>query len=170
MEKNNELELNLKQKTFCQEYIIDFNGTRAAISAGYSKNSAKEIASENLTKPNIQRYINELINKRNERLEFTQDDVLRDLIEVKNRCMQKVPVMYYDKENKEYKQETNENGDGVWKFDAQGANSALDKLAKHVGFYEADNQQQQSKTEINNIVDEKKIKSVIQKLNNISNE
>ena len=37
-------------------------------------------------------------------------------------------------------------------------------------FYELDNKQQQAKTEINNIVDEKKIKNVIQKLNNISNE
>lgn len=163
-------ELNEKQKKFCQEYIIDFNGAQAAIRAGYSKKTAKEIASENLTKPNIQRYLNELINKRNERLEFSQDDVMRDLIEVKNRCMQKVPVLYYDKQDKMLKQEVDENGEGVWKFDAQGANSALDKLARHVGFYEADNKQQQNKTEINNIVDEKKIKNVIQKLNDISNE
>ena len=162
--------LNEKQKKFCQEYIIDFNGTQAAIRAGYSKKSAKAIASENLTKPDIQEYLNELINKRNERLEFSQDDVMRDLIEVKNRCMQKVPVLYYDKQDKMLKQEVDENGEGVWKFDAQGANSALDKLARHVGFYEADNKQQQNKTEINNIVDEKKIKNVIQKLNDISNE
>lgn len=164
------MELNEKQKKFCEEYIIDFNGTQAAIRAGYSKKSAKAIASENLTKPDIQKYLNELINKRNERLEFSQDDVMRDLIELKNRCMQKVPVMYFDKKEKEYRQEVDENGEGVWKFDAQGANSALDKLAKHAGFYELDNKQQQAKTEINNIVDEKKIKNVIQKLNNISNE
>lgn len=164
------MDLNEKQKQFCHEYIIDFNGAQAAIRAGYSKKSAKEIASENLTKPNIQEYIKKLIDKRTERLEYTQDDVMRDLIELKNRCMQKVPVMYYDKENKELMQETDENGMVIWKFDAQGANSALDKLAKHAGFYELDNKQQQAKTEINNIVDEKKIKNVIQKLNNISNE
>lgn len=46
-----------KQIRFCEEYVIDWNGTRAAIVAGYSENSAKEIASENLTKPNIAAYI-----------------------------------------------------------------------------------------------------------------
>lgn len=50
-------ELTGKQKRFCEEYIFDFNGTRAAIAAGYSENTAPEIASENLTKPNIQAYI-----------------------------------------------------------------------------------------------------------------
>lgn len=46
-----------KQKRFCEEYVIDWNGTRAAIASGYSKKTAKEIASENLTKPNIKAYI-----------------------------------------------------------------------------------------------------------------
>jgi phage terminase small subunit len=49
-----------KQIRFCEEYVIDWNGTRAAIASGYSENSAKEIASENLTKPNIQAYIEEI--------------------------------------------------------------------------------------------------------------
>jgi len=53
-------ELSGKQKRFCEEYIFDFNGTRAAKAAGYSENTAAEIASENLTKPQIQAYIKEL--------------------------------------------------------------------------------------------------------------
>ena len=53
-------ELTGKQKRFCEEYIFDYNGTRAAIVAGYSENTAAEIASENLTKPNIQAYLKEL--------------------------------------------------------------------------------------------------------------
>lgn len=52
-----ELGLNPKQKRFCDEYLIDFNGTQAAIRAGYSENCAAVIASENLTKPNIKSYI-----------------------------------------------------------------------------------------------------------------
>jgi hypothetical protein len=32
---------------------VDLNGTQAAIRAGYSADSARSIASENLTKPNI---------------------------------------------------------------------------------------------------------------------
>lgn len=132
---------NERWEIFCQEYVVDFNGTRAAIAAGYSKKTARSTAAENLTKPNIQRRIKELTQKKVERIEYTQDDVMRDLLEVKNRCMQKVPVMYYDKVDKEYKQEQDDLGRDVWKFDSQGANSALDKLAKHTGFYELDNKQ-----------------------------
>jgi phage terminase small subunit len=43
-----------KQEKFCYEYVLHLNATKAAINAGYSENSAKEIGCENLTKPNIQ--------------------------------------------------------------------------------------------------------------------
>lgn len=49
-----------KQKRFCEEYVIDWNATRSAIAAGYSENTAKEIGCENLTKPNIAKYIEEI--------------------------------------------------------------------------------------------------------------
>lgn len=132
---------NERWEIFCQEYVVDFNGTRAAIAAGYSKKTANRIANQNLSKLDIQNRIKELTQKKVKRIEYTQDDVMRDLLEVKNRCMQKVPVMYYDKVDKEYKQEQDDLGRDVWKFDSQGANSALDKLAKHTGFYELDNKQ-----------------------------
>ena len=45
--------LNDKQKRFCQEYLKDLNATQAAIRAGYSEKSARSIANENLTKPDI---------------------------------------------------------------------------------------------------------------------
>ena len=136
------MSLNEKQKQFCNEYLIDFNGTQAAIRAGYSRSTARSIANENLTKPDIQQYLKELIEKRNERVQITQDDVIKDIIEVKNRCMQKAPVMRYDKEEKEYVQVTDELGRDVWQFDASGAIKALDMLAKHTGVYEIDNKQQ----------------------------
>lgn len=49
--------LTKKQQIFCKEYILHWNGTKAAIRAGYSQNCAAVQASENLTKPNIQAYI-----------------------------------------------------------------------------------------------------------------
>ncbi len=136
--------LNEKQKQFCNEFIIDFNGTQAAIRAGYSKRSAKQIAFENLTKHDFQAYIKELIEDRNKRTGITQDEVVRDIIEVKNRCMQKSPVMRFDKEIKEYTQVTDEFGRDVWQFDANGANKALDMLMKHTGGYDLDNKQKQA--------------------------
>lgn len=50
-------DLTEKQKIFCREYILDWNGTRAAIAAGYSEKTAGVIASENLTKPNVKAHI-----------------------------------------------------------------------------------------------------------------
>jgi phage terminase small subunit len=42
-----------KQEAFCREYVLDWNGTKAAIRAGYSEKTAYSIASENLIKPEI---------------------------------------------------------------------------------------------------------------------
>ena len=142
-------ELEEKQKMFCKEYLVDFNGTQAAIRAGYSKKTANEQASRLLTKVNVQTYLKKLIEKRNERTKITQDEVIADIIEVKNRCMQKVAVLTYDKEEKDYVQVTDENGKGVWKFDSQGANKALDMLMKHTGGYETDNKQKAFNISVN---------------------
>lgn len=46
-----------KQKRFCEEYVVDWNATRAAKAAGYSENTADVIGSENLAKPYIQDHI-----------------------------------------------------------------------------------------------------------------
>lgn len=141
--------INDKQKIFCEEYIIDFNATQAAIRAGYSKKTANEQAARLLANVSIQEYIKKLIDNRNKRTQITQDEVIADIIEVKNRCMQKVPVLTYDKDEKDYVQVTDENGNGVWKFDSQGANKALDMLMKHTGGYETDNKQKAFNVSIN---------------------
>ena len=46
--------LTTKERRFVEEYLIDFNGTAAAIRAGYSDRTAANIASENLRKLHIQ--------------------------------------------------------------------------------------------------------------------
>lgn len=71
--------LTAKQERFCREYIIDLNATQAAIRAGYSKKTANRIASENLSKLDIQKKIQELQQERAERTEITQDKVLKEL-------------------------------------------------------------------------------------------
>lgn len=50
-------ELNIKQQRFVEEYVIDFNATRAAINAGYSEKTARSIGSELLTKPDIRKAV-----------------------------------------------------------------------------------------------------------------
>lgn len=49
-----------KQEQFCLEYVVDFNATRAAIAAGYSKKTAKTIGAQNLSKVNIAERVKEL--------------------------------------------------------------------------------------------------------------
>jgi phage terminase small subunit len=55
--------LKHKQLVFVIEYTRDFNATRAAIAAGYSKRSARAIASELLTNPNIKAEIKARIDE-----------------------------------------------------------------------------------------------------------
>lgn len=50
-------DLNEKQVLFCLEYLKDFNGTQAAIRAGYSEKSAYSQAHDLLIKPEIKQYI-----------------------------------------------------------------------------------------------------------------
>ena len=54
--------LTKKEKKFCNEYIFDWNGARAARVAGYSEKTANVIASQLLTKLNIEAHIKEIQN------------------------------------------------------------------------------------------------------------
>jgi phage terminase small subunit len=56
-EQSDSPSLTDKQRAFVLEYVKDFNGTQAAIRAGYSEDSASEIAYENLRKPQIRQQI-----------------------------------------------------------------------------------------------------------------
>ena len=71
-----------KQKRFCDEYLVDLNGTQAAIRAGYSAKTARAIAAENLTKPNIREYIDERMAEKEKQLIADQDEVLKYLTSV----------------------------------------------------------------------------------------
>lgn len=74
--------LTAKQQLFITEYLVDFNATQAAIRAGYSEKTAFSIGAENLTKPLIQQAIVEAREARSERVEWTADEILRDLKEI----------------------------------------------------------------------------------------
>ena len=74
--------LTAKQQRFCDEYLIDLNATQAAIRAGYSKRTANRIASENLLKPDIRKYIDARMKEKEAALIADQDEVLRYLTSV----------------------------------------------------------------------------------------
>lgn len=66
---------------FCQEYIIDLAGSKAAIRAGYSPdpNAAKVEASRLLANEDVQEYLQELLEQRAARTMVTADKVLSEL-------------------------------------------------------------------------------------------
>lgn len=75
-------ELTDKESRFVQEYLVDLNATQAAIRAGYSEHSAKEIGYENLTKPHVSEQIHALQQERAERTKVTADRVIRELARI----------------------------------------------------------------------------------------
>lgn len=112
---------------FCKEYIVDLNATQAAIRAGYSKKTAKDIACENLAKPYLQEEIQRLMAKRADKVDIKAQDVLKSIIDIRDRCMQSEPV--YERLGGEMEKT------GEYKFDATNALKANDMLMRHLGEY-----------------------------------
>ena len=71
--------LNARQVAFVQEYIIDNNGTQAAIRAGYSPTSAGESACEFLKDSRIAAAVAKAQAQRASRVGVTQDSVLHEM-------------------------------------------------------------------------------------------
>lgn len=69
--------LTAKQQLFCDEYLIDLNATQAAIRAGYSEKTARQIGTENLSKPAISEYIEKRMKEKEDALIAKQDEVLK---------------------------------------------------------------------------------------------
>ena len=71
------MKLTKKQKDFCEYYLQTGNATEAARKAGYSKNSAQQTGSENLSKPVISEYIATRQAEMDKRLIADTDEVLK---------------------------------------------------------------------------------------------
>lgn len=119
---------------FCEEYLVDFNGSAAARRAGYSEKTANEQATRLLAKVHIKQRIKELTDRDEERSGITRKFILNSLKEVALRCMERIPVMERD-ENGNYQQKIDADGNHVWQFNATGANKALELLGKHLGLF-----------------------------------
>lgn len=74
--------LTIKQKAFCDYYLVSLNATESAIKAGYSKKTAAVTGFENLRKPNIKAYIEERLDKADKERIASADEVLEYLTRV----------------------------------------------------------------------------------------
>ena len=160
--------LTSKQERFCEEYVVDLNATQAAIRAGYSKKTANRIASQNLSKLDIQNKIEELkkgISKRNnisidkyvkllDKLAsfdiaelFDKDGNLKPVHEISEDGRIAIEALDIDE------LKTGLGPDGlatshIKKVKLTSRRSAIDLLLKHLGGYEQDNKQKNQIPEI----------------------
>ncbi len=76
---------NPQQEGFCREYVIDVtNQAAAAIRAGYSAKTAASQASRLLKNVNVAARVAELQSEAAERSEVTVDDVIAELVELRD--------------------------------------------------------------------------------------
>jgi phage terminase small subunit len=71
--------LTLKQSRFVEEYIVDLNGKKAAIRAGYSPKTAEVQASRMLRKAKVQTAVEEAMQARSRRTGISADHVVLEL-------------------------------------------------------------------------------------------
>lgn len=154
------MELTEQQKKFGREFMKDFNGTQAAIRAGYSVKSAREQAVRLLANVNMQKFIKGLQEKANDKHEGLADEIVAELKKIGFSDIKK----YLDSDNtikdisqlppelttvvESIKKTETEFGDDKTggtktsvQFKLHSKLDALEKLAKYVGLYEADNKQ-----------------------------
>jgi phage terminase small subunit len=81
-------ELTQKQKLFCEYYIENWNATDAAKRAGYSETTAYSIGSENLSKPEIKEYIEEIQKDIAKLAGISRLSIVKDLINIKDHAEQ----------------------------------------------------------------------------------
>ena len=76
------VKLTVKQKRFVDEYLVDFNGTQAAIRAGYATRSAEVTAAKLLRNAKVQAEISRRQQDLQRRTEVSQDRVVKELMRV----------------------------------------------------------------------------------------
>ncbi|KZL02196.1 Terminase small subunit [Pseudovibrio sp. Ad5] len=148
--------LTAKQELFCLEYIKDLNATQAAIRSGYSEKTAYKIGAENLSKPQIQERISVAQNERSERVQVDGDRVLQELAKIGFSDLRKLftpaghllppdqwpedvsgaisSLKVITKPGEEDK-DGNKTVEHVHEIKLWDKNSALEKIAKHLGMF-----------------------------------
>ena len=138
-------ELTDKQQKFIDEYLIDLNATQAAIRAGYSEKTANRIATENLSKPVIQKAIEKAMEDRKKRTEVTQDMVINELkaiafsnatsfVNIKNGVVLIDDTMNLDENIKKTIVGIKEGKNGI-EIKMADKMQALEMLGRHLGMF-----------------------------------
>ena len=138
--------LTAKQQRFCDEYLIDLNATQAAIRAGYSKRSARQIADLNMSKHDIREYIDNRLAEKEKALIADQNEVLKYLTATMRREKKECIVVTTSEERSMYapddngtmrKQTVKKETPQIVEIPARlsDANKAAELLGKAYGLY-----------------------------------
>ena len=156
------LGLSDKQLNFCREYVKDFNGTQAAIRAGYSKNGASVQATTLLGNPKIQERISTLANNAAEKQEVTAERIIAEFAKIAFSSIAHMHNSWITR--KEFDELTDDQKDCIESIKTRTRREfdkvinkpveieeihiklydkqrALENLGKYVGIYERDNGQ-----------------------------
>ncbi len=139
-----------KQRKFCEEYVIDFNGSQAAVRSGYSKKTSKELAVRLLTNVNVKSYVEYLSEKASEKARKSKEDVIERLEQIAFANLdnaitdsggfdfKKIPESVKQVMKIEILSRKHVNTVKITSPDQLGA---IKELARHHGIYEKDNDQ-----------------------------
>lgn len=116
--------LTPRQEMFIREYLIDLNGTQAAIRAGYSPKTANEQASRLLANANIRSLVQDQMDKRANDLGIDANYVLRTIKNTIERCSQVEKVILADG-----------TATGEYKFDASAVLKGAELLGKNLKMF-----------------------------------
>ena len=114
--------LKPRERAFVKEYLVDLNGTKAAIRAHYAEKNAASQASRLLKKPEIQAYRDALLQEQFDAIGITKHCIAAEVWKIFERCTQQRPVQIWDSTKHKYVFA------GLWEFDVKGALKALDML------------------------------------------
>lgn len=123
--------LTPKQERFIAEYTVEYNGTQAAIAAGYAKKGAAVTAAKLLINPKVARALAKHQQKVEKNCGVNEEYVIDTVKECVERCMQRVPVMLPGKGT----QAKDAEGNDIWRFDAMPALKGCEMLGKHIGMF-----------------------------------
>lgn len=152
------LGLTDRQRAFAEEYIIDFNASRAVRAAGYSEKGANVQGVQLLSNINVQEYVQHLIELRSTRTKITADMVVAEIAKVAMLNVEDFyddmglkPLSELDENSKaaisSYQTKRIKTGKDQYEdvpiMKVHDKMKALELLGKHTGAFEKDNQQKQ---------------------------
>jgi len=153
-------DLSPKRKKFVDEYLIDFDGAKAAIRAGYSSRCAKEQASYLLTIHNVKAAVELGMQKASEKAGIKAADVLSEIYKlamsnIKDYLSFKTDIAMTDYKGEkvpEFRQvievkdsdevdcaaisEVSVGKDGTFKFKLHDKGKALEMLGRHLKLFQ----------------------------------